>query len=101
MTRFPSSALEMYTGADHWTISGNRIYNKQREKRSLVNLDELVIGDSVGCLVTKRGKLEIFLNGESLGVGWGGLPADKLIWGFADLYGRTTEVRSNTVCGKL
>lgn len=77
------------------------MYNRHRERKSLVNMDELSVGHSVGCVVTKKGRLEIFLNGRSLGAGGDGLPVDKPIWGFADLYGKTTEVRSNTVCGKL
>lgn len=64
-------------------------------------MQDLTVGNTVGCQVTRKGKLEIFLNGISLGITWDGLPTGRPIWGFADLYGKITEVRSNFVCGKL
>lgn len=70
-------------------------------KKSLVSMQGLTVGSTVGCRVTVKGKLEIFVNGINLGITWDGLPTSRPIWGFADLYGKTVEVKSNFMCGKL
>lgn len=97
----PASAIECYDKREYWILSDKHQYHHGRMKKSLISLQDLTVGNTVGWQVTVKGKVEIFLNGISLGIAWDGLPTSKPVWGFADLYGKITEVRSNFVCGKL
>ena len=101
LDHIPASAIECYSKREYWVLSDNHLYHNGRMKKSLVNMQGLTVGSIVGCRVTVKGRLEIFLDGINLGITWDGLPTSRPIWGFADLYGKIVEVRSNFMCGKL
>ena len=65
------------------------------------NLESLRVGQSIGCLVNKEGELRYFVDGKDQGVGWTGLPTDKPLWGFADIYGLARKIKSEFLCGEF
>ena len=64
------------------------------------NLESLKVGQSVGCCVNKEGELRYFINGVDQGVAWTGLPTDKPMWGFADIYGLARKIKSEFLFGE-
>lgn len=74
------------------------MHHRAYEKRMNFSTADLLLGDIVGCCVTKKGRLEYFVNGKKKGIGWGGLPTDKPLWGVADLSGKTDHIESQFVC---
>ena len=44
--------------------------------------------------------MHYFIDDDDKGVGWTGLPLDKPIWGFADIYGLARKIKSEFVFGK-
>ena len=71
------------------------------EKRVDFNLESLRVGQTVGCRVTKEGDLHYYIDDDDKGVGWSGLPTDKPMWGFADIYGLARKIKSEFVFGEL
>ena len=65
------------------------------------NLESLRVGQTVGCSVNKEGELHYFIDDTDKGVGWTGLPTDKPMWGFADIYGLARKIKSEFVFGKF
>ena len=97
----PLGALECYNNEKYWILSASTVHHKGGERKLDFSIEELKIGDSVGCCVTKTGDLQYYVNGVMKGIGWDGLPTDQLLWGFADLYGLTRKVKSEFVFGEL
>ena len=94
----PPDASQVYPSPHYWVLSGEVMHHRAYEKRMNFSTADLLLGDIVGCCVTKKGRLEYFVNGKNKGIGWGGLPTDKPLWGFADLSGKTDHVESQFVC---
>ena len=65
------------------------------------NLESLKVGQSIGCCINKDGELRYFINGVDQGVAWTGLPTDKPVWGFADIYGLARKIKSEFLFGEL
>ena len=64
-------------------------------------MESLKVGQTVGCSINKDGELRYFIDGRDQGVGWSGLPLDKPMWGFADIYGLARKIKSEFLCGKF
>ena len=64
------------------------------------NLESLRVGQTIGCSVNKEGELHYFIDDSDKGVGWTGLPTDKPMWGFADIYGLARKIKSEFAFGK-
>ncbi len=77
------------------------MHSSGQERRVEFNLETLSVGQSIGCMVNKDGELRYLVDGEDQGVGWTGLPTDKPIWGFADIYGLARKIKSEFVFGKF
>ncbi len=85
----------MSRSSKYWILSTSTVHHDDQAERVHFNpnLESLRDGQTVGCLVTETGELHYFVDGKDQGVGWNGLPVDKPLWGFADIYGRTTKIR--------
>lgn len=90
----------MYRSSDYWILSASTVHHNGQEKKVDFNLESLRIGQTVGCSVNKEGELRYFIDGKDQGVGWTGLPLDKPMWGFADIYGLARKIKSDFLCGK-
>lgn len=89
----PVGALQCYSSPNYWILSAAMVHHNGGEQRLNFNIEELNAGDAVGCQVTKDGCLLFSLNGTQMCMGWQNLPTNVPLWGFADLYGRTTKIR--------
>ena len=58
------------------------------------NMGSLGVGQSVGCMVNKKGDLHYFVDGKDQGLACSGLPTDQPLWGFVDIYGQALKIRS-------
>lgn len=96
----PSGALDLYRSIDYWILSASTLHHNGQEKRVDFNLESLKIGQSIGCCINKEGELRYFINGVDQGVAWTGLPTDKPMWGFADIYGLARKIKSEFLFGK-
>lgn len=52
-------------------------------------------------MVNKDGELKYFINGVDQGVAWTGVPTDKPMWGFADIYGLARKIKSEFLFGEF
>ena len=82
-------------------MSENTLHHNGQEKRVEFNLESLRVGQTVGCMINKKGELRYFINGVDQGVAWTGMPTDKPIWGFADIYGLAQKIKTEFLFGKL
>lgn len=96
----PSGALDLYRSVDYWILSASTIHHNGQENRVPFNLESVGVGQSIGCQVNRDGELRYFLNGVDQGVAWKGLPTDKLMWGFADIYGLARKIKSEFLFGE-
>ena len=58
------------------------------------NLDDLKVGQSVGCCVTRNGELRYFIDGVDQGIVWTDLPTNRPLWGVADIDGLAIKIKS-------
>jgi hypothetical protein len=93
----PSGALDLYRSSNYWILSASTIHSSGQEKRVDFNLENLRVGQTVGCRVTKEGDLHYYIDDDDKGIGWSGLPTDKPMWGFADVYGLARKIKSEFV----
>ena len=96
----PSGALDLYRSIDYWILSASTLHHNGQEKRVDFNLESLKVGQSIGCSINKDGELKYFVNGVDQGVAWTGLPTNKPVWGFADIYGLSRKIKSEFLCGE-
>lgn len=97
----PSGALDLYRSSNYWILSASTVHSSGQEKRVDFNLESLRVGQTVGCRVTKDGDLHYYIDDDDKGIGWSGLPTDKPMWGFADIYGLARKIKSEFVFGKF
>ena len=54
---------------------------------------DLSVGQTLGCMISKKGNLHYFLDGEDSGVVRRGLPTNKPLWGFADINATAKKIQ--------
>ena len=97
----PSGALDLYRSSNYWILSASTVHSCGQERRVEFNLETLSVGQSIGCMINKEGELRYLVDGVDQGVGWTGLPTDKPVWGFADIYGLARKIKSEFAFGKF
>lgn len=90
----------MYRSSNYWILSASTVHSSGQERRVDFNLESLRVGQSVACSINKDGELHYYIDDDDKGVGWTGLPLDKPIWGFADIYGLARKIKSEFVFGE-
>ena len=81
----PSDALECSDHSDYWILT---------ERRHLkVDLNSLREGQTVGCMVSREGKLHVYIDSVDNGIVWTRLPTHEPFWGVADVCGRTKKIQ--------
>ena len=90
----PENVGTLYFRDDYWILSEKTLHHNKKEKSLAKEMDlqKLKVGQSAGCFVTSDGELHFQVNGKEE-VGWTGLPTDKPLWGFVDIYGKDRKVR--------
>ena len=96
----PGGVVECTRDPNYWILYGDAVYHHGSYRKVKFNICNLNVGDSVGCRVTKDGSLEFYFNGVSKGVGWENLPTTVPLWGFVDVYGMTTKIKSEFYFGE-
>ena len=97
----PSGALDLYRSSDYWILSASTVHHNGQERKVDFNLEQLRVGQTIGCVVNKEGQMKYFVDGKEPGyLGWTGLPTDKPLWGFADIYGLARKIKSEFLCGE-
>lgn len=98
----PSGALDLYRSSDYWILSASTVHHNGQERKVDFNLEQLRVGQTIGCVINKEGEMKYFVDGKEPGyVGWSGVPTDRPLWGFADIYGLARKIKSEFLCGEL
>ena len=84
----------------YWRLVGNEMKHNGQKKTVSINLNDLHVGQSVGLLVTRNGKLHLFVDGKHRKMVWSGLPTNQPLWGVADVYGDLAKIKADILCGK-
>ena len=97
----PSGALDLYRSSDYWILSASTVHHNGQERKVDFNLEQLRVGQTIGCVVNREGQLRYIVDGKEPGyVGWTDLPTDRPLWGFADIYGLARKIKSEFLCGE-
>ncbi|XP_064392161.1 neuralized-like protein 4 [Halichondria panicea] len=97
----PSGALDLYRSSDYWILSASTVHHNGQENKVDFNLESLRVGQTVSCSVNKEGELRYYIDGQDQGLGWSGVPTDKPLWGFADIYGLARKIKSEFLCDEV
>ena len=93
--KVPLGALDLYKSCNYWILSASTVHHEGRERKVEFNVEELKVGDTVGCSIHEDGKLHYYVNGQDRGVSWDDkIPTSKALYGFADVYGAVRKIRS-------
>ena len=68
--------------------------SSSRDER-IFDTGSLRVGQSLGCMVNKKGELHCFIDGEDKGVVRRGVPTNKPLWGFADINAQAKKIKSD------
>ena len=99
--KVPLGALDLYKSGNYWILSASTVHHQGREKKVEFNVEELKVGDTVGCSIHEDGTLHYYVNGTDRGVSWNDkLPTNQAMYGFADVYGAVRKIRSLFHYGK-
>ena len=99
--KVPYDARSLYTSRNYWILSYSTVHHQGREKKVEFNLDDLTVGDTIGCSIHEDGTLHCYVNGKYRGVGWDDkLPVNQEVYGIVDVCGRVTKIRSLFHYGK-
>ena len=93
----PADATVNCSKPDYWILTYNQAYNSDFVTFLNFSLANLLVGQSVGVLVTTSGKLYLYVDGKFCCLVWKGLPTDKQYWGVADVYGSVSSIKSTFV----
>ena len=98
----PSDLPHSGAGPHEWNYMGRTLYHKKqkREFPDHPDLDGLTPGQTVGLLVTSNGQLHLFLDGQHRTEIASGLPANKPLWGAADVFDKCTKIKSEILIGE-
>ena len=98
----PYSMYGYDVGLHEWVYKDKHIYHNEESKRfpDLPLLDGLTPGQSVGLLITLKGQLYLYLDGEHCCEIAIGLPVNTPLWGVADVYGPCTKINSAIMSGE-
>ena len=97
----PSGALDLYRSPDYWILSAGTVHHNGQERKIDFNLESLRIAQSISCSVNHEGELKYWVDGKDPGyLGWTGLPTERPLWGFADIYGLARKIKSEFLCGE-
>ena len=78
--------------SDYWILDRNSAYHKGKAKEMKITLDTIREGQTVGCMVSKKGELHVYIDGLDNGIVWTGLPTRKPFRGVVDVCWGVTEV---------
>lgn len=93
--KVPLGALDLYKSGNYWILSASTVHHQGREKKVEFNVEELKVGDTVGCSIHEDGTLHYYVNGKDRGISWNDkLPTNQAMYGFADVYGAVRKIRS-------
>ena len=81
-------------------MSDTALYHNGERREVNFNLENLKVGQSVGCCVTRNGEMRYFIDGVDRGIVWTGLPTNRLMWGVADIYGLARKIMSEFFFGE-
>ena len=78
------------------------MYHNGKTKDSEVNfnLENLKVGQSVGCCVTRNGELRYFIDGVDQGIACIDLPTNRPLWGVAEIDGLAQKIESEFFFGE-
>ena len=68
--KVPSGAMDLYKSGNYWILSASTVHHERRKTIIEFNVDELAVGDTVGCSIHKDGTLHYYENGKDRGVSW-------------------------------
>ena len=78
---------------NYWILSASTVYHNGRRKEIGFNLEELKVGDTIGCSIHEDGTLHYFVNGKDRGVVWDDkLPINQAVYGIVDVCRRVKRI---------
>ena len=86
---------------NYWILMGSAVCHHGREKKVHFNINQLIVGDTIGCSVHKDGTLHYYINGIDKGICWDDkLPTNQTMYGIVGITGRHKRIRSLFHYGK-
>ena len=85
---------------DSWLFWDNTVFHDGNEQILSITTYDLVVGNSIGCSITRGGDLEFYINGQKRAVGLCNVPVDKPLWGVVCMFGRPITIQSEFYCGE-
>ena len=89
----PSDAVEWRDRSDYWILWRSTVCHNDKSRELKVDLWSLREGQTLGCMVSRKGELHVYIDGVDKGIVWTGLPTHKPFWGVADVHGLTTNIQ--------
>ena len=87
-------------GSDEWFYCGNRLWHNQ-SSTEFPNIPSLSIHQKIGLQISINGQLNLFIDEQHMGCIAAGLPVKTPLWGVVDVYGYSTEIKSEMLSGEL
>ena len=85
--------MDLLDSSDYWILSASTVYHGGEKRIVDYDLDSLQVGQTIGCVVNKKGELHYCVDGKDQGVGWEGMPRDRPLWGFVNIYGLARRIK--------
>ena len=97
----PWSLYDWRGRRNYWILKSSTVYHHGREKEVQFDINELTVGDTIGCSVHKDGTLHYYINGIDKGICWGDkLPTNQTMYGVVGVWGHHKRIRSLFHYGK-
>ena len=86
--------MELYESNNYWLLSASTVHHQGRQKGVEFDVEDLTVGDTIGCSIHEDGTLHFYVNGKDKGVSWDDkLPINQAVYGIFDVYGHVTKIR--------
>ena len=83
-----------------WFWCGTDLKHNGEARKVHFDLNDLKVGQSVGCCVTRNGELRYFIDGVDQNIAWTGLPTNRPLWGVAHVENGRALIKSEFFFGE-
>ena len=93
--RVPIDTVDLHGCKDYWMLTASTVFHQKIQKTVEFNVQNLDVGDTIGCSIHEDGTLHYYVNGKDTGVCWDDkLPVNLVVYGCIDVFGHVTKIRS-------
>ena len=91
--RIRRDAWKWSNHSEYWNMINTSVHHNGERRELKADLWSLREGQTVGCMVSRKGELHVYIDGVDKGIVWTGLPTHKPFWGLADISGCTKKIQ--------